>query len=397
MLAALLAGLLFTPAPELVATPERACTAPLGALGPSAAPLTVRWYLDPVIPGALELWLELHRLIADYDGLVQVRPILVISAVHSEPHHRDARRWVFAAARLGRAEEAIRRLDLDGADLFAAQLRVAPEPLAGSLGLRAADLHAVLADPCVDQALMRGSAELRRAIHHSQLRAGRPPAFAIGSLPVFEDGARLDGVRREIERALGRDPAREPARAPLARAISPRLTRPPAELGMLIGGIAPAHRLVLFAEQEDHPLFVLLAPVLDLRARRPGELAVHVIARGPSDDAIRLRRRLCAARHLGAELEYLRVLALDYAVDTPRARELRDRLDHAADARSCGEEEGQLETSESAPLALPEGIWLDGAALGQRELGAIEREILSIKRAARPLDAVFSPAAPPEN
>lgn len=41
-------------------------------IGPRAAPLTVRWYFDPVILGAHELWLELHRLVADYDGLVQV-------------------------------------------------------------------------------------------------------------------------------------------------------------------------------------------------------------------------------------------------------------------------------------------------------------------------------------
>jgi hypothetical protein len=396
MLVALLAGLLLAaPAPRPTAPPPTACAAPLGMIGPHAAPLTVRWYFDPVILGAHELWLELHRLVADYDGLVQVRPILVVSAVHNEQHHRDARRWLVAAAQLGRAEEALHRLDVDGPERFAAQLRVAPERIAALLDLPIADVQRALDDPCIDQTLARGSVELRRAIHHNQLRAGRPPAFAIGALPVFEDGARLDGVRREIEHALRRQPAQRPSPR-RERAISPRLARPPAAVGMLVGGIAPPHRLVLFAEQEDHPVFVLLAPVLGLRARRPGSLAIQVIARGPSANAVRLRRRLCAARHLGAELEYVRVLALDYGADTPRARDLRDRLDAAAERQRCGEDEERLEAAEDAPLALPEGIWLDGAALGQRELGAIEREILSIERAVQPLDAVFSPAAPPE-
>lgn len=390
MLAALLAGL-------LAVAPAPAATCPEPApIGPAQAPLQIRWYLDPVMPGAHDFWLESHRLVADYGGDVRIQPILVVNATNSDPHEATTRRWIAAALRLGRADAALRRLDVDGAEALAVRLRASPDALAGELGVAPAALRAALDDPCITRALARGSAELRDAIRRGPGRAGRPPAFIVSDGGVFEDGARLDGVRREIERAR-RHRRRLPAIPTiLPRSVSPRVTRPAADLGLLVGGAALPHRLVLFVEQEDHPNFILLPPALAFRTQRPGELAVQVIARGTSRAATRFRLRLCAARGLGVELEYLRILALDYGVPSPHAADLRERLDAAAERLGCSPDEERLDAVEGAPSGLPEGIWLDGAAVHQREVSAIEREILSIDRATRPLDAVSSAAAPTE-
>ena len=388
MISALLAA-----AVALAPPPTPAICADPAPLGPAAAPLEIRFYLDPVVPGAHELWTELQRLIADLEGAVRIQPVIVASATHTEPHERAARAWAAAAIALGRAEPALLALETDGAELLAARARTAPDALAAALALPGEDLRRALADPCLGRALARGTAELREAIRRGPGRAGRPPAFIVGDRPVFEDGARLETLRREIDRALAprRAGASIPPRAP--RSVSARVTRPPADLGVLLGGPTLPHRLVAFVEQEDHPNFILLPPALAFRARHPGSLAIHVIARGSSPAAVRLRRRLCAARHLDVELEYLRVLALDYGFEGPRAADLRARLDAAADAHACPSEEERLEVVAGAPPGLPEGLWLDGAVVNHREVAAIEREILRIDRAKRPLDAVFSRAA----
>ena len=45
---------------------------------------------------------------------------------------------------------------------------------------------------------------------------------------------------------------------------------------------------------------------------------------------------------------------------------------------------------------LPDGVWLDGTAVGQGDLEAIGVRIIGLEAAQRPLDAVFSAAAPVE-
>ncbi len=78
---------------------------------------------------------------------------------------------------------------------------------------------------------------------------------------------------------------------------------------MFVGGVGLPHRLVVFAEHDEHPNFCSLAPVLEFRRQNPGVLAVQVIARGTNTGARQLRVRTCVAERLGLQLEYLRILA----------------------------------------------------------------------------------------
>jgi hypothetical protein len=363
-------------------------------LGPAAAPIVVRWYLDPVVTRDLSLWFEIHRLIGDLQGEVAFAPVLVASATHRAPAEERVRAWSAAAACNGRAEAALRLLAREGTARISRRLAEAEgrRELAKLAGIAAERLD----DPQLDALIERGTAELRARIRGSSGRAGRPPAFVIDGGAVFEDGARLEAVRRAIESHRRRDPPGIRSVAKLSRrGVSLRLTRPPADAGMLVGGVALPHRVVLLADQEDHPDFILLSAVADLRARVPGWLAIQVIARGQSRASERLRQRLCGAAAIGRELDYLRVLTRQ-APNDENADALRERLDRAAEDAACATEEASLEPTSDGALGLPSGLWLDGAALGQRELAALEREILAIEATASPLDAVFSAAAPPE-
>jgi hypothetical protein len=56
--------------------------------------------------------------------------------------------------------------------------------------------------------------------------------------------------------------------------------------------------------------------------------------------------------------------------------------------------EPELERGPGGVTALPEGVWLDGAAVGQSDLEALAARLAAVESAQRPLDAVFSAAAP---
>jgi hypothetical protein len=75
---------------------------------------------------------------------------------------------------------------------------------------------------------------------------------------------------------------------------------------------------------------------------------------------------------------------------------LTDRLDEAAEAHNCELGEPELEPGPGGVQSLPDGAWLDGTAVGQGDLEAIGTRILGLEAAQRPLDAVFSAAAPAE-
>jgi hypothetical protein len=166
---------------------------------------------------------------------------------------------------------------------------------------------------------------------------------------------------------------------------------------MTVGGVGLPHRLVLFVEHDEHPNLANLVPVLEWRRAHPGQLAVQVIARGTTGAARQLRLRLCAAQHLGLELEYLRRLTRDPLTRTVREPiPLTERLDEAAEAHKCELGEPELEPGPGGVRSLPDGAWLDGTAVGQGDLEAIGARILGLEAAQRPLDAVFSAAAPAE-
>ncbi len=397
VLAATLACLLATaPAPRCIAPPE-------AGLGPVDAPVQVTAFLDPLAPGTLTLWLELRRMVSDFGGELRVQVEPITSTMLRDAGTLRLMRWFIAASDIGLQEPALRLIDRDGRERLALRLG-RPDgaaALAAELGKSAGEIQP---DACSEQRLEAS----RRALRSQQQRAGgylgRPPLFNLPERLAIEDSGTLERVRGEVARELqllrgGRRPGMRGSYPPLRSGVSLRLIRPPAAAGMLVGGVGLPHRLVMFVEHDEHPNLANLAPVLEYRRQHPGELAIQVIARGSTAAARQLRQRLCAARHLGLELEYLRRLARDPMARWTGATEavpLSQRLDEAAEAHKCELAEAELEPGPSGPRGLPEGTWLDGTAVGQGDLEAIGVRIIGLEAAQRPLDAVFSAAAPAE-
>lgn len=377
-------------------------------IGPAAAPIEIVAYLDPFAGNPLALWLELRRLASDHAGLVSVRIVLAPTMMVELPGDARLLRWLIAAAARGKQEAALRVLDRDGRDRLSVRLAdpAARPALAAELGLDPEVQTEMLADRCADEALHAGRLALRR--HHAAAGGylGRPPIFSLGppgagGTVTFEDSSTLDRLRLEVARERqrirgGRVVARPPP--PTLRGVSPRLVRPPIRAGMLVGGVGLPHRLVIFADHDEHPNFSILGPVLEFRRQHPGRLAVQVIARGTTTAARELRVRLCVAERLGFQLEYLRLLAREGGGGRREARgaaatELLARLDGAAEAQSCDLSEPELERGPGGVTGLPEGVWLDGAAVGQSDLDALPGRLAAQEAARRPLDAVFSATA----
>ncbi len=379
--------------------------APTTGLGPVDAPIELIVYLDPLSRepvSPLALWIELRRLVSDHRGALRVRIEPVGVGMVRDPGTLALLRWFLAASDDGAQEAALRLIDRDGRERLAVRLARpgGPAAVAAEIGRSTATRPQV----CLDRRLDAAQRALRMQVQRAGGYLGRPPLFVIGDRLAFEDSAGLERVRGEVSRELQRLHAGRPlpGRTSWASAragVSLRLIRPPAAAGMLIGGVALPHRLVLFVEHDEHPNLTNLAPVLEYRRHNPGQLAVHVIARGTTMAARQLRLRLCAAQKLGLELEYLRRLARDPMSRGVAAAEevsLTQRLDEAADAHKCEQEEPELEPGPAGARGLPDGVWLDGTAVGQGDLEAIGVRIIGLEAAQRPLDAVFSAAAPAE-
>ncbi len=371
------------------ATP--AACAELPAIGPVEAPIRVQWFFDPMYGNNLGHWFAIRRLVGDLDGEVAFSPVIVAGATRRTPEEERVRAWFAAAACHGHSERALRLLAREGNARLAR--RLAEKEGRRALATVAGITVAALDDPGLHALIERGSANFHTLANKSSERTGRAPAFAVASEDIFADGTRLEAVRRAIESERRPTIVRRRSVAKVMRkGVSAPLLRPPASAGMLLGGVALPHRLVVFAEQEDHPDFLRLGAVLELRARLPGWVAIQVIARGQSRAGVVFRRRLCAAAALGRELDYLRLLAR--LTDSETANALRETLD--AHNGECASAEQTLRALREDALNLPSGSWLDGAAVGQRELANLEHEILRIEATTSPLDAVFSAAAPPD-
>ncbi len=397
VLAATLAYFLaLAPAPRCLVPPE-------SGLGPVAAPVQLTAYLDPFAPGTLALWIELRRLVSDFRGELRVWIEPVTSGMIRDHAQELLLRWFIAASDIGLQEVALRLIDREGRDRLA--LRLArpdgPAALAAELGKSA---EALQLDVCNEQRMEASRRSLRRQQQRAGGYLGRPPLFALPDRLASEDNGGLERLRGEITRELqllraGRRSAARGSYPPVRSGVSQRLIRPPATAGMLVGGVGLPHRLVMFVEHDEHPNLANLAPVLEYRRQNPGQLAIQVVARGTTASARQLRRRLCAAQHLGLELEYLRRLARDPMARWSGATEvvpLTQRLDEAAEAHACELAEPELEPGPAGPRGLPDGAWLDGTAVGQGDLEAIGVRIIGLEAAQRPLDAVFSAAAPAE-
>ncbi len=359
-------------------------------LGPATARTSVEAFLDPASTLSWRTWLELRRLVVDHGGEVRVQLYWASAGGVRQPQAERVRAFVVSLAHTGQAEAVLRVLGRDGFERLHARLvdPLAHAELAVELGVPTPRIGAALRDRCARRRVVADSRRLREALAIDIDGMTRLPAFVLGEL-AFDDGPNLDRLRPEIGREGQRRRAYEdPPRLgppPPIEATSERMQRPPLS-GVLLGGPGLPHRFVLMARDEDDPtLFVVLPPVLAERLAEPGRLALHLVSRGTSDGAERLRHRLCAARVLGLQPAYLDYLARDALLrqsPSPVDQGLIEALDEVPGSR-CAHEVDPVD------LDLPDGAWLDGLPRSRSELGSLDATLRLLDAASRPLDLVL--------
>jgi hypothetical protein len=390
LLAAVLAAPAARPAPPQC--PDRA-VATL-ELGGQDAPTRLHAFFDPAAGGALGIFAELRRMVAERPDELGVSVWLVRPLAAFDPRMDRVRRFAWAAARAGHLDDALTVIARLGSDHIAATLlddgRM--QTLAPSLHLEPTALVTALAEGCDGARLDLASAQVARLGRGATLGLVRLPAFAIGGF-VFDDTPGLERVRPE----LGREPVRRSLRWRAATTPGPppppvrvdRMRRPPSG-GLVLGGLGLPHHLAVMGQGEDDPtLFLSLPRAMQYRSEHPGRLAVHILARGNGFGANVLRARLCAATRLGRELDYARMLAgpPDARRDPDAAAvELLKLLDAESDAH-CGDT-GQPEAD-----VLPEGAWLDGVPRSPTELDDLPNLLRPSVAGTRPLDGFLRPGA----
>lgn len=371
-------------------------------LGPAEAATLLRVYIDPTAPetNPLKTWLEVRRIAGERAGDLRVELVPSRGGRNDTDAVSDSvRLWFMAVASLGRAEEALRLLDRQdwlriAADLSSpeGQLRVARE-----LDLDAAAVEARLAGvpgACLRRSLDRASNRLAQQTM-GQLatlvgvvdRDGREQ-FADIDLELTELRTKIDRLTTVpgfVDQSVGFIPFM----APIAPGIgtSSRFDATFPNTGVLVGGDALPHRLVIFVEDEEHGrLPDWLMPAMKFRTAYPGRLSVQLIAAGVGSRAIGLRRRLCAARTLGLEVEYLLHLAEPSAVRRLHETELYDLLQPVADSDRCSDSEPLESSDDEAALQAgsprrgsdfghPRGAWLDGRPVNPSDLDALEWQL----------------------
>lgn len=359
-------------------------------LGPAGAPTTVDAYLDPASTQSWRAWLELRRLVFDHAGELAVEVRWADSGGGRQPQADRVRGFVASLAHDGPPEAVLRVVARDGLERLHARLvdPAAHAALAKELGVPSSAIEPALRDRCARRRVSEHGQRLRAAFGLEPDAMTRLPAFVLGELP-FDDGPGLERLRPELGRAGVRQRIHD-APAPVGppppiEATSERMQRPPLQ-GLLLGGPGLPHRFVVMARDEEDPtLFVVLPPVLELRHEQPGRMAVHVVSRGVSDGAERLRHRLCAARVLGlgpAYLDYLARDALLRQAPGPEGASLLEALDDVAASR-CADEVDPVD------LDLPDGAWLDGLPRSRSELSTLDSTLRLLDAAGRPLDLVL--------
>lgn len=343
-------------------------------MGPRAAPVTIRLYLDPLAESALDTWLEVRELVGQMDGAVAAQLVVVRKPDQVWPRTRRpdedrVRQWLLASRSPGEAENMLRELDRVGGDLVATRLArtTERETLERRLGIQSAP-HDV---DCLDRILGMESERLAD-LHLRQVgsSSARPPVFGIwtalsGERLVTND-PRLRDLRPRVELALQEVRARRPRPLPTPptrrrTTTTPRGATEPVPGGMTVGGLGRPHHLLVYADGERDPTLAGTLPhALVFRREFPDLLSVQVVARGRRDDAVALRGRLCAARLAGLEVEYLRRLA----GAEPGAHDLVDRLDLIAERENCTvSDEGTNERG-----AMLDGVPASGADVRQLHL-----------------------------
>lgn len=389
----------FVTALALVSQPATdVCPRELPGLGVASAPVVVTFFLDPLTGSNLMTWLELRGQIAAMRGQARAEVAIVQSSSVIANGREPVTLWLMRAQRLGRLEAGLRLLDREGQERLLVRLRTksSRKTLARELGIADDGFENLLTDTCLLARLQENTTRYMRDARRSNGALPRPPVFTIGDQSAFEKLSFLPGAV-EKERSLRRDPmVVDPPARRRRRGVSPRVRRPPANAGLMIGDVGSEHRLVVFLRPDPRPRLTQLSPVLEYHRNHPGKLAIQLLVRGSSPDSQDLRRRMCHATDLGLEVEYVYMLAAGRTQWSTKARDADDLeklIDTHEPAKPCSLDEVQLEGEGN----LPDGVWLDGGIIGQTtDLEHIATRIAEIERATSPSDAVFSLLPQPE-
>jgi hypothetical protein len=363
--------------------------------GSAAAPKLLRVYIDAIEPNQLQLWLEARRIVGERSTELRLELIPTRGGrADPDPSADAVRLWFVTAAAIGAAEPALRLLDGQDWQRISAQVATVEgrATLARELGVEPAlfeDRHGGASGSCLARGFERSATEL--AVHTmGQLQTVVGIVGADGVEQINHTDPTLSELRTAIDRfGIATAPVDNIGTnfVPFAPAIggqSSRLDRTFPGTGVLVGGEALPHRLVIFVEDEEHGrLPDWLAPAMRFRAQHPGEMSIQVVAAGVGTRAITLRRRLCAARTLGLEVEYLLHLAEQAPVRRLHEESLNATLEPVAVSDSCSDRE-PLEPdkpnedgtpSRESDFGHPRGAWLDGRPVNPPDLDNLEWQL----------------------
>jgi hypothetical protein len=360
--------------------------------GSPDAPKLLKVYIDPIEPHQLKIWLEARRIVGERDEELRLELIPTRGGRAVGDRESDSvRMWFVTAAALGAAEEALRLLDRQDWQRIAAQIR-SPEGravLARELGLAPEDFEARrsgASGACLTRSFERTANELAvQTLGQLGIVVGLVGADGYEQINYTDEN--LSELRSQLER-LGMTPvfADEvgvgfgPFGPSLTGGRSSRLDRTFPGTGVLLGGEALPHRLVIFVEDEEHGrLPDWLEPAMRYRSQHPGVLSIQVIAAGVGSRAITLRRRLCAARTLGLEVEYVLHLAQRPAIRRLHEESLYEALEAVANSDACSDSEvldpgpdgDNPGSRQGSDFGHPRGAWLDGRPVNPSDLESL--------------------------
>ncbi|TPV93104.1 MAG: hypothetical protein B7733_22280 [Myxococcales bacterium FL481] len=341
-------------------------------LGPAAAAVTLRYYVDPIAGASVRNWLRLEQLVTERAPelrleLVVVRPVGQRTLTQQTLAENRVRRFVVAALEHVRPADVLRLIARNGWERVHAQLlqSTGRAAVALELGLSQPQLETALAPTsCLETAIRRAgqavaAAQTQALGSHVQL-----PVLSLTSAGGFSAwfGAELrdQDLRDRLDHALrvGRGALRTaPSRLDDSGPLPPRM--PVAGRGLRVGRAGSPHHAVILAESEGDPVLTQQLPVVLAQMRaRPGRLSLRVAAVGSSAEARAFAPRLCAASQLGLELELLRFasLATNQRGPTPA---WRHRLNEVATQPPC-RAASPITIRPDTQDSLSPGLWLDG-------------------------------------
>lgn len=362
--------------------------------GSADAPQLLKVYIDPVEPNQLKIWLEARRIVGERKEELRLELIPTRGGRATGDRLSDSvRMWFVTAAALGAAEEALRLLDGQDWQRVGGQIRTREgrAALARELGLEPEDFEARrsgASGACLARSFERTSKEFAvLAVGRLTIAVGL--VSADGYEQIIYTDENVTDLRNRLDQLSTTPVFVEdvgvgfvPFGPTLAGGRSSRLDRTFPGTGVLLGGEALPHRLVIFVEDEEHGrLPDLLDPAMRYRSQHPGVLSIQVIAAGVGSRAITLRRRLCAARTLGLEVEYVLHLAQRPALRRLHEESLYEALEAVANSDSCSDSEPLDAGPEGgsdmrgSDFGHPRGAWLDGRPVNPSDLESLEWQL----------------------